>query len=65
MIRHPDLELADDEFIVGEAHVYRILQSDGQMRDAIISDDGTGEEIDLPTLVGMLAVAQHTILSDP
>lgn len=44
--------------------VSRILDEDGGMRDDVATDDGQGGEIDLPTAVGMLAVAQHTLLCD-
>lgn len=57
-----DPELEAGERIVGRVGVYRVLDTEGGMRDEIRSDDGSGEEVDLPTAVGMLAIAQHTLL---
>jgi hypothetical protein len=34
------------------------------MRDLVLTDDGRGEDLDLPTAVGMLAIAQHTMLCE-
>lgn len=57
-----------DEYIeghvIGRVTVYRVLQDDGGMRDEVRSDDGHGDELDLPTAVGMLAIAQHTLLCE-
>lgn len=58
----PDLENGD--LIIGHVAVYRIIEADGTMRDLVLSDDGHGQELDLPTAVGMLAVGQHTMLCD-
>lgn len=52
------------ERIVGRISVYRVLGEDGGMRDEIRTDDGMGDELDLPTAVGMLAIAQHMMLCD-
>ena len=57
-------ETSDDERIVGRISVYRIVNFDGEMRDEVRTDDGIGGELDLPTAVGMLAIAQHTMLCD-
>ena len=57
-------ETSDDERIVGRISVYRIVSLDGDMRDEVRTDDGTGGELDLPTAVGMLAISQHTMLCD-
>lgn len=58
----PDLD--DGEVVVGRVFVYRILTVEGSMRDEVLTDDGRGEEVDMPTAVGMLAVAQHTMLCE-
>lgn len=58
----PDLE--PDEMILGRVTIYRIADTDGGMRDEVMTDDGCGNEIDLPTAVGMLAIAQHTMMCD-
>jgi hypothetical protein len=34
------------------------------MRDDVLTDDGDGDQLDMPTAVGMLAVAQHTMLCE-
>lgn len=61
----PDnLALEPGEMILGAVRVYRIADSDGGMRDEVRSDDGAGNELDLATAVGMLAIAQHTLLCD-
>lgn len=52
------------EHVVAIVTVSRVLDEDGGMRDDVTTDDGQGGEIDLPTVVGMLAIAQHTLLSD-
>lgn len=57
--------LDDNERIVGHIEVFRIISMDGGMRDVIVTDDGNGEELDLVTAVGMLAVSQHIMLTDP
>lgn len=59
-----DVTLDDGERIAGRVAVYRVLGGDGGMRDEVRTDDGQGDELDLPTAVGMLAVAQHTLLCD-
>lgn len=58
------IETEPDERIVGRILVARIVDADGGMRDDILTDDGWGDELDLPTAVGMLAIAQHTMLCD-
>jgi hypothetical protein len=60
----PTPELEDDERVVGRVVVYRIMTPDGDMRDDIRADDGYGDDLDLPTAVGMLAIAQHTMLCE-
>ena len=55
-------ELESSERIAGRVCVYRVLDADGGMRDEVRTDDGNGDELDLPTAVGMLAIAQHTLL---
>ncbi len=60
----PDLELEDGELVVAQVVIYRIMGLDGSMRDAILAVDGQDDDLDLITAVGMLAVAQHTLLSD-
>ena len=52
------------EHVVGVVTVTRVLEEDGGMRDDVTTEDGRGEEIDLPTAVGMLAIAQHTLMCD-
>lgn len=59
-----DLDLEPGDRIVGRISVYRVLDADGGMRDEVRSDDGNGDELDLPTAVGMLAIAQHTMLCE-
>lgn len=59
-----ELQLEHGEFIAGRVTIYRVLGVDGDMRDEVRTDDGQGSEIDLPTAVGMLAIAQHTLLCD-
>lgn len=58
----PDLD--DGDVVVGRVFVYRIITTDGGMRDDVRTDDGHGQEVDMPTAVGMLAIAQHTMLCD-
>ena len=62
MTDHPDL--GEGDRIVGRVRVYRVLTEDGGMRDDVFTDDGQGDEIDMPTAVGMLAVATHSILCE-
>lgn len=57
-----DLEPGD--VVVGRVTVLRILRTDGGMDDVVNCDDGRDEELDMPTAVGMLAVAQHTLLCE-
>lgn len=57
--------LEPGEIVVGHISLWRILTNDGDMRDANVVSDGRGGNLDLVTAVGMLAIAQHTILSDP
>lgn len=52
------------EHVVATVTVARVIDEDGGMRDDVTTDDGQGGEIDLPTAVGMLAVAQHTLLCE-
>ncbi len=54
----------DDERIVGVVSVYRVIREDGCMADHVLSNDGDGGELDLPTAVGMLAIGQHALLCD-
>lgn len=61
---YSELELEPGQMLVAHIALYRILREDGGMRDIILSVDGQGEELDLCTAVGMLAVAQHTLLCD-
>ena len=58
-----ELEVAPDERIVGRVSTFRVVTADGGMRDEVRTDDGAGGELDLPTAVGMLAVAQHILLT--
>lgn len=52
------------ERVVGRVEVTRVVTDDGGMRDDVETGDGDGGELDLPTAVGMLAIAQHTLLCD-
>jgi hypothetical protein len=58
------IEIEEGGIVMGRVLVARILMPDGQMRDEIATDNGIGGEVDLPTAVGMLAIAQHTLLCD-
>lgn len=57
-------DLGDGDVVIGRVIVYRIIGADGGMCDDIRTDDGQGQEVDLPTAVGMLAIGQHTLLCD-
>lgn len=57
-------DIEPDERIVGLVTVARIVDTDGGMRDEIRTEDGMDGELDLPTAVGILAIAQHTLLCD-
>lgn len=59
-----DIELAEGEVIMGRVAVYRIYDYHGAARDEVRTDDGHGEQLDMATAVGMLAVAQHTMLCE-
>jgi hypothetical protein len=60
-----DPDLDDNEVCVARIAVYRIIDSDGGMRDDVRCDGGDDDaELDLPTAVGMLAIAQHTLLCE-
>ena len=52
------------ERVIGRVTVLRVADEDGGMRDDVTTDDGGDGELDLPTAVGMLAIAQHTMLCD-
>lgn len=58
-----DPRLDDGERVIGRVFIYRIADTEGGMRDDVLTDDGDGGGLDLPTAVGMLAIAQHTLLS--
>jgi hypothetical protein len=55
-------DLQPGEMVLGQVVVYRIADTDGGMRDQVLTSDGGEGELDLPTAVGMLAIAQHTLL---
>lgn len=53
----------EGEVILARVVVVRTADVDGGMRDDVTTDDGQGGEIDLPTAIGMLAIAQHSLLT--
>ena len=59
-----DIELEDGELIMGRVAIYRVYDYQGVPRDEVRTDDGHGEQLDMATAVGMLAIAQHTLLCE-
>lgn len=57
-------ELEDGDVVVGRVFIYRVLTEDGGMHDQVFTDDAHGHQLDMPTAVGMTAVAQHTLLCE-
>lgn len=57
-------EVEAGQMVVGRVLVVRVLNEDGTMHDDVLCDDGNGEDIDMPTAVGMLAIAQHLIVCE-
>jgi hypothetical protein len=53
----------DAEVVIGRVLCVRILEEDGGMRDLVLTDDGNGEELDLPTAVGMLTIGTYVMLT--
>lgn len=64
MSGHGSIEPADDERCVGEIVIRRIIDGDGGMRDLITVNDGDGDHLDMPTAVGMLTIASHTLICE-
>lgn len=60
----PDPDLGDDEMLIGRVIAYRIIDSDGDQRDEVHTDDGHGDTLDWATAVGMLAIAEHRLVCD-
>lgn len=58
-----DLQLDDGDRVVARVALFRVIDADGGMRDEVVHDDGAGEDLDLITAVGMLAFAQHIVLT--
>lgn len=52
------------ERLVARVSVYRIVSEDGDMRDEVRVDDGHKDDLDVATAIGMLAIAQHTLLCE-
>lgn len=56
------IRLRNGERLIGRVSIYRIIGEDGAMRDEVRTDDGHKDALDLPTAIGMMAIAQHTLL---
>lgn len=58
-----DAAISPGDVVIGRILLARVLEEDGTQRDIILTDDGHGEDLDLPTAVGMCAIGQYILLS--